>query len=254
MDNNEAKIKRDKFSAVGNLLSKIDSAKELIKSAILANEKPIIAFSGGKDSIVVMDIVRFVDPNIACVFENTTNEYPETLDFVKTISNVITIHPKKTFMECIDEYGMPQQKIKSKSHGSYCCIWLKEKPAAEFYKTNAIDLVFTGLTMSESRNRMMMLKRMGVYYFYKKDKYYKCHPIWDWTEAEVWQYIDIKKLNYNKIYDIVDRTLDGRWTRCGCRFCTAYKSWESVSNKYNPKDAQWMLKKLKEENVNLIRG
>jgi len=233
LSKSEANIKRQNVRGIIDLIPKIESAKVLISDALSKSQKPIIAFSGGKDSLVVLDLVRSINPNVIGVFEDTTNEYPETLKFIKTVPNIIELHPEKTYRQCVSEYGLPENKAKGKRHGSACCFWLKEKPARDYYLHEKIDLVFTGLTMSESRNRMMMLKRMGAYYFYKKDKYFKCHPIFDWTEAEVWQYIDFKKLRYNEVYDRIGRILDGRYTRCGCRECTAFDSWMSVSNAYD---------------------
>lgn len=229
----EAKTKHQRVNEIIDLLPKIESAKTLIQGALSKSTKPAIAFSGGKDSLIVLDLVRSISKDVIAVFENTTNEYPETLKFVKSIPNIIELLPEKTFRQCVDEYGLPESKAKGKRHGSACCYWLKEKPAKDYYKTEKVDLVFTGLTMAESRNRMMMLKRMGAYYFYKKDKYFKCHPVFDWTEKEVWAYIDFKKLNYNEVYDRIGRVIDGRYTRCGCSECTAFDSWMSVANKYN---------------------
>ena len=42
-----------------------------------------VSFSGGKDSTVLLDIVRKDYPNVEAVFVNTGLEYPEIVDFVK---------------------------------------------------------------------------------------------------------------------------------------------------------------------------
>ena len=66
-----------------------------------------VSFSGGKDSTVLLNIVRNLYPNIKAVFIDTGLEYPEIREFVKTFDNVDWIRPKKTFKQVIEEYGYP---------------------------------------------------------------------------------------------------------------------------------------------------
>ena len=66
-----------------------------------------VSFSGGKDSTVLLDIVRKNYPNIKAVFFDTGLEYPEIRDFVKTFDNVEWVKPKKTFKEIILKWGYP---------------------------------------------------------------------------------------------------------------------------------------------------
>lgn len=66
-----------------------------------------ISFSGGKDSTVLLDIVRGIYPGIEAVFADTGLEYPEIREFVKGFENVSTLKPKKNFKQIITEYGYP---------------------------------------------------------------------------------------------------------------------------------------------------
>lgn len=66
-----------------------------------------ISFSGGKDSTVLLDIVRETYPNIPAVFVDTGLEYPEIRNFVKTFDNVTWLKPKKNFKQVIENYGYP---------------------------------------------------------------------------------------------------------------------------------------------------
>lgn len=66
-----------------------------------------VSFSGGKDSTVLLDIVRKMYPGIEAVFVNTGLEYPEIVDFVKQYENVTTLRPKKNFRQVLTEYGYP---------------------------------------------------------------------------------------------------------------------------------------------------
>lgn len=75
-----------------------------------------ISFSGGKDSTVLLDIVRSMYPNIPAVFVNTGLEYPEVYKFVKTIDNVTILKPEMTYKKVIETYGYP---IISKENAQY---------------------------------------------------------------------------------------------------------------------------------------
>lgn len=66
-----------------------------------------VSFSGGKDSTVLLDLVRSMYPEVPAVFSDTGLEYPEIKEFIKTIDNVETIRPSKSFKQVIDEYGYP---------------------------------------------------------------------------------------------------------------------------------------------------
>jgi len=66
-----------------------------------------VAFSGGKDSTVLLDLVRSLYPEVPAVFMNTGLEFPEIVQFVKTIENVVTVRPKMTFKQVIEKYGYP---------------------------------------------------------------------------------------------------------------------------------------------------
>ena len=66
-----------------------------------------VSFSGGKDSTVLLHIVRQMYPDIEAVFVNTGLEYPEIQSFVKSFNNVTILCPKMRFDEVIRKYGYP---------------------------------------------------------------------------------------------------------------------------------------------------
>lgn len=69
--------------------------------------KIYISFSDGKDSTVLLHLVRSLYPNTPALFINTGLEYPEIVQFVKTIDNVIMYRPKMSFKKVIEKYGYP---------------------------------------------------------------------------------------------------------------------------------------------------
>ena len=66
-----------------------------------------VSFSGGKDSTVLLHIVRSMYPNVEAVFVNTGLEYPEIQKFVKNFDNVTILRPEMRFDEVIKKYGYP---------------------------------------------------------------------------------------------------------------------------------------------------
>ena len=66
-----------------------------------------VAFSGGKDSTVLLHIVRSLYPNIEGVFANTGNEFPEIVQFVRKQENIKWVKPRKSFTKVLKEEGYP---------------------------------------------------------------------------------------------------------------------------------------------------
>lgn len=71
------------------------------------NGKVYVSFSGGKDSTVLLDLVRKAFPDVVAVFVDTGLEYPELKEFVKTIPNVVYLRPEMSFRKVIETYGYP---------------------------------------------------------------------------------------------------------------------------------------------------
>lgn len=69
--------------------------------------KVYVSFSGGKDSTVLLDLVRRIYPDVPAVFIDTGLEYPELREFVKTIPNVTWLKPEMNFRKVIEKYGYP---------------------------------------------------------------------------------------------------------------------------------------------------
>ena len=69
--------------------------------------KVAVSFSGGVDSLVVLDLARRAFPDIPAVFVDTGLEYPELRDFVKTFPNVTWLRPEMPFTKVIERYGYP---------------------------------------------------------------------------------------------------------------------------------------------------
>lgn len=69
--------------------------------------KVVVSFSGGKDSTVLLHMVRQLYPNVKAVFSNTGLEYASIQRHVKTFDNVDIIVPPMRFDQVISMYGYP---------------------------------------------------------------------------------------------------------------------------------------------------
>lgn len=88
---------------------KVILTEERIREAVrkYGLENCYISFSGGKDSLVLLLIVRRLYPTMKAIFFDTGLEDPRIRRFVKTIENVVWITPKTTYKEVVEKYGVP---------------------------------------------------------------------------------------------------------------------------------------------------
>ena len=221
------------------------------------HQNPVVACSFGKDSLVVLDMVRRIQPDIPVVFNNTGVEYPDTLKLRNRLKrewnlNLIEVRPLEikpskgsgrwTFWKVVERYGFPIGQRRGATATGKCCYRLKKAPMKRAMKQHGWDLVIDGMTIVESRQRYLQLHQYVDVYGYRYNKAWGCHklsPILNWTPGDVWDYIEKYNLPYNKYYDNEIPELPsftkrgyrekGYWRclRVGCWACT-------IPLKYDP--------------------
>ncbi len=160
-----------------------------------------LAFSGGKDSVVILRLAEMSGVKFDSHYSVTTIDPPELVYFIREqYPDVEWERPKEAFLTMLAKRGFPQR------HRRWCC---------EYYKENGGNgrRVITGIRWAESYNRSK--RKMFEHCFtggHKSKNKTFMNPIIDWKDNDVWQFIHETKTPYCKLYD------EG-WNRIGCLFC-----------------------------------
>lgn len=91
------------------LESKVSLSKARIREWVSkwGDNHVYVSFSGGKDSTVLLHLVRSTYPDVPAVYIQTGMELPSVLDLIRRTKNVIYVKPKYTFRQIIEKYGYP---------------------------------------------------------------------------------------------------------------------------------------------------
>jgi len=206
-----------------------------------------VSFSGGKDSTVLLHLVRSMYPDVPAVFIDTGLEYPEIKEFVRSGENIKWLKPKMSFRQVIEKYGYPVvskevsetidqcrkgyksrfKKIDPAYRGRYsclkwsflmdapfkisnlCCNVMKKNPAKSYEKQTQRK-PYLGVMAEDSSLRKSSWLRHGCNAFDSKRPL--SQPLAFWDELDIWKYIRTFNVPYSKIYDMGYRNT-------GCVFC-----------------------------------
>ncbi|MCR6693219.1 MAG: phosphoadenosine phosphosulfate reductase family protein [archaeon YNP-LCB-003-016] len=189
---------------------KVLQAKSILKIAKETfGDNLAVAFSGGKDSLVVLHLaLETLGPDIPVIFNNTTIEFPETIQYVLNLSKMwgFKLHvtnPNRNFFSAVKEHGWATHENR------WCCKPYKDEPAYKYMIEHGIMAEITGVTRTESFYR----RYLKPFTMPKKDPpILRINPIYDWNSQEVWRYIKERNLPYNPLYNM-------GYQRIGCWCC-----------------------------------
>lgn len=200
--------------------NKIKNAIELLQT-FEPPEGYYLAFSGGKDSVVIKALADMAGVKYDAHYNLTTVDPPELIHFIRRHHpNVIVDKPQKTMWQLIIENGGPPTRIMR-----FCCRELKERGGEWRF-------CITGVRWAESvkrknkrakieinsmtKNQVMLNNdndeaRRVIENCVMKSKHI-INPIVNWTDEDVWEFIHGHKIPYCKLYD------EG-FKRLGCIGC-----------------------------------
>ena len=176
-----------------------------------------VAFSGGKDSIVLLELVyKALSNNFIVVFGDTKMEFPDTYKLVDIVEQQckernIPFYRAASHLDPEDSwrmFGAPSRVLR------WCCTVHKAAPQTlkireVLGKVDYVGADFVGVRAAESLKRS---EDEFESYGKKQKGQYSQNPILDWSSAEVWMYIFSHNLPINETYKKGN-------SRAGCLFC-----------------------------------
>lgn len=165
-----------------------------------------LAYSGGKDSDVLLFLARLSDLNFRVVHKVTTIDPPFTLRHVQWADDdPIILRPKVTFFELMRKKGLPTMFRR------FCCQYLKE------YYTN--KYVLLGVRRAESVKRSLRFVEPEQCRVYRKGKReVQILPMLDFTDEDIATIVTHERLNVHPLYYDADGRFDVT-RRLGCVGC-----------------------------------
>lgn len=127
-------------------MDRVETAIERLR-AYEPEEGYWLAFSGGKDSVVVKALADMAGVKYEAHYQNTSVDPPELVQFIKTFDDVHMDSPKDKDGKRITMWNLiPKKKMPPTRIVRYCCHELKES-----FGTGKI--VITGVRWAESAKR-----------------------------------------------------------------------------------------------------
>lgn len=176
--------------------------KAIGRIQLYADDNPLwVGFSGGKDSVVIKDLVAKSGVPAEYHYSMTTIDPPELIWYMKKYHP--DIHWNRPTIPYFHE--MVRRGLPMRPHARWCCAEYKEHGPV----SGKNHTVVLGIRAVESRSRA---NRQTVQQCFSDKTKTLMHPILEWLDDDVWRYIHYYNLPYCCLYD------EG-FRRIGCIGC-----------------------------------
>lgn len=204
------------------LQKKINQSIKLLQSTCSSKDDVELAYSGGKDSDVILQLAKEAGIKFTARYKNTTIDPAGTLKHCKD-NGVEILQPKESFFEIVKKAGYPNRFHR------LCCARLKEYPTES-------DTVIVGIRQEESQKRMKRYLDPTVCRVYsKKKRVQQILPILYWTQDDVRMFIEDRNIKCHPIYYDENGIFHAE-RRLGCEGCPLMSQRKRVEFfKENPK-------------------
>lgn len=190
------KLQFETYAQLNSHKVKVKSATDRVTQWLQLVHNPYIAFSGGKDSLCVLDLIRKQSSQIPAVYIDADCAFPEVKKLLNDTENCLFFPADEPFLSTLASIGLSTDEVESKTMQT--TVYGPIKKLIEQYN---FDGVAYGLRADECRGRALHAYRRGAVFQYKRDWVWGCQPIWDWNYHDVWAYIISNNLSYAETYD-----------------------------------------------------
>ncbi len=173
-----------------------------------------IAFSNsfGAEDQVITDMISKIDKSLKIFTLDTGRLFPETYDIIERTSKRYGIPIQIFFPDAMQVEKMVNEKgvnlfFESIENRKQCCHIRKIEPLKRAF--SGLDVWICGLRRSQSITR----NEVQIVEWDENNGLIKLNPIVDWTEEQVWAYIQENKVPYNRLHD-------KGFPSVGCQPCT----------------------------------
>jgi sulfate adenylyltransferase subunit 2 len=194
----------------------LSSAEYIIRETRALFDNPLVLWAGGKDSTTMLYLMRNVFPTgkipFTIGFIDTGFEFNETYRFLDQLDKAWNLELVKIENRAAKERGMNPTTFPK----FQCCVELKTNALNNYIREHNNDAVFVGIRWSECG-----IRGKEKFYSWRADPpHYRVHPLLNWSEEDIWNYIHKENIPINTLYSQEDH--DGQVYRSiGCYPCTS---------------------------------